>query len=54
MNIGKIVRIIKREETPRPIVIPVKDWPGREDGERSGPIKVPNWPVKVPEKVEVR
>lgn len=53
MNIGKIVKIIRREEAPQPIAIPVKDWPRREEREAT-PIEVPNWPVKVPEKVEVR
>ena len=51
MNIGKITRIVYIPKT-EPIAIPVKNWPALKPAER--PIEVPNWPIKVPEKVEVR
>ena len=51
MNIGKVIKIVY---VPRiePISIPVKNWPAPLPTER--PIEVPNWTIKVPEKVEVR
>lgn len=47
MNIGKVIRVVTI--TKQPIAIPIKNWPQR-GGEQ--PIPVPEWPVRVPEKVE--
>lgn len=46
MNIGKKV---KEWDLPRPIKVVI---PKPEDKPEEQPIKVDNWPVKVPEKVQ--